>query len=233
MTEDTAGGASAPEGTDGDMASLGDLVREFYFPTPIYYRDLPDAPSLNADLLRLIRAERAADADGIERSNVAALGGWHSKTDLNLRPEYRAFCSRLIRTASEISDANGYHPGWELAIDNMWAIINPPGSFNRSHIHPGVLWSGVYYVAAPPENAGRIVFTDPRTANLMAAVRYAPDRQRSAENWSEVFFHPIPGRMLLFPSWLYHAVEANTAQAAGAASERVILSFNLYQRRRP
>ena len=35
--------------------------------------------------------------------------------------------------------------------------------------------------------------------------------------------------MLIFPSWLYHSVAPNMAQAAGPESDRVIVSFNMEQ----
>ena len=33
-----------------------------------------------------------------------------------------------------------------LFLGNMWANVNPPGGYNRAHIHPNCTWSGVYYV---------------------------------------------------------------------------------------
>ena len=43
----------------------------------------------------------------------------------------------------------------------MWANINMRYSHNRNHVHPGALWSGVYYIQTP-KDSGRIWFTDPR-----------------------------------------------------------------------
>lgn len=206
--------------------------KEFYFPTTIFFRDLPNSAPLNAALLTAIRAERDADASGIGRSNIPHLGGWHSKTNLHQKAPFADFRETLTATANEIGNSIGYDPAWELAIDNLWSIINLPGSYNRSHIHPNALWSGVYYVQVP-KNSGRIVFTDPRTQALCQQARFVPDRPRSAENWTEVFFEPVAGRMILFPNWLYHEVEANRSEAEGPDAERVILSFNLFQRRKP
>lgn len=220
----------APDGS-GSAGGLGALYLERYFPTLIYFRDFPDGAALNARLLAAIRAIRAEDEAGIERSNVPGLGGWHSRNDLNHRPAFAPLTERITATAAEVSAQQRYDPHWELGIDNMWAIINPPGAHNKSHIHNNVLWSGVYYVQAP-ENAGRIVFQDPRTAALMLLPRRDTGQQPPADQWSEVYFQPIPGRILLFPSWLYHAVEPNMASGEGEAAERVIISFNLYQRRK-
>ena len=110
----------------------------------------------------------------------------------------------------------------------MWSIINPPGSSNRAHVHPGCLWSGVYYIQAP-EGAGNIEFIEPRTPHLMNQPKYQPKSKRGKENWTKVRFEPTAGRMLVFPSWLYHAVDPNVAKEAGRKAHRIIVSFNLNQ----
>ena len=45
---------------------------------------------------------------------------------------------------------------------NLWANINPKGSYNNSHNHPGCDISGVYYVKVPKGKCGNIAFNDPR-----------------------------------------------------------------------
>ena len=71
----------------------------------------------------------------------------------------------------------------------MWSIINPPGSANRAHIHPGCTWSGVYYIQAP-EGCGNIEFIDPRTENLMHQPRYVPNKKRPKHCWTKVNLTP-------------------------------------------
>jgi uncharacterized protein (TIGR02466 family) len=60
----------------------------------------------------------------------------------------------------------------------MWANINPPGGFNRTHIHPNSLWSGVYYVKTP-KNCGHLKLEDPRSVSLMTRPRQVPGEQPS------------------------------------------------------
>ena len=125
----------------------------------------------------------------------------------------------------------GYHGSYQLRIGTMWSIINPPGSSNRAHIHPGCIWSGVYYVQAP-RNSGRIEFIDPRTQNLMSGVKYIPGAKRPRDCWKKVRYKPVAGRMLIFPAWLYHSVGPNRSRAKGKDADRIIVSFNLSQQRR-
>ena len=214
-----------------DKAPAGDLVTESFFATYIYYKDFPDADELNASIKKHVRAWRAQDQEGIVRSNVKIAGSWHSGLDMNQREEYRELTTRIIATAQEVFEALGYDPGSEAACDNMWANISPRYGYNRNHIHPGVLWSGVYYVQAPP-NSGRIFFTDPRAQAQIIRPRFDPDQPSRSNAWTEVYYEPIEGRMLLFPAWLVHEVEPNMADNEGPDADRISVSFNFYQKRR-
>lgn len=209
----------------------GDLQRELYFPTLIYFQDLPDSRELNQAIRPHIYALRSSDPEGIVRSNVKRMGAWHSGLDLHQREGLRSLTSAILAAVQKIHDDLGYDPAYEPVFDNMWANINPKYGYNRNHIHPHVLWSGVYYVQAPPDS-GRIFFTDPRPQALVAPPRYAPDVKRKPEAWSEVYFEPIDGRLVLFPAWLTHEVEPNLSDKDGAAGDRISISFNLRQTRR-
>ena len=209
----------------------GDLTRELYFPTLIYYQDLPDSLELNQAISSHIYALRSSDPEGIVRSNVKRMGAWHSGLDLHQREEFRSLTSAILAAVQKIYDDLGYDPAYEPVFDNMWANIKPKYGYNRNHIHPHVLWSGVYYVQAPPDS-GRIFFTDPRPQALVAPPRYAPNVKRKPEAWSEVYFEPIEGRLVLFPAWLTHEVEPNLSDKDGAAGDRISISFNLRQTRR-
>lgn len=204
------------------------FFREIYFPTMVFTRRLADADAVNVEILKAVYAERAKDEEGIQRSNVRSLGGWHSKNELHKNIEFKTLTDRILNSAANISQTLGYHNDFELGIDNMWAITNPPGSFNRAHIHPGSLWSGVYYVQAP-ENAGQIEFIEPRTEHLIKQAKFQPNKTRPKECWTKVRFQPEPGKMLFFPSWLYHSVEPNLSVEKGDRSDRVIVSYNLSQ----
>ncbi len=209
-----------------------ELRRDDYFPTLVFSSLLHDAESMNKEILAAINAERDRDAKGIERSNYRSLGGWHSHNNLHKDKNFARLTRRVEKVATGISENLGYNKSRQLEITTMWSISNPPGSSNRAHIHPGALWSGVYYVQAP-EGAGQIEFIDPRTVNLMNYASYIPNSKRKTECWTKVKVKPVAGKMLFFPSWLYHSVEPNLATAAGRDGERVIISFNINQKAKP
>ncbi len=217
--------------TNRTLETKADVTEAAYFPTQIFSLMVPEANRLNAELLGHINAERESDRKGIQRSNFRALGGWHSQNDLHKQDRFGTLVGHIETCAAHVSDANGYHRGYRLEIGTMWSIINRPGSSNRSHIHPSCQWSGVYYVQAP-ENSGNIEFTDPRTQNLIMQPRFIPNRKRPKPCWTKVSVTPRAGKLLMFPSWLYHAVAPNLSTEAGRAGERVIISFNLTQQKR-
>ena len=100
---------------------------------------------------------------------------------------------------------------------SAWANINRRGDFNQVHTHPGVTWSGVYYVdaGAPDANAadtGLQIF-DPNSARSNL---FFPDL-----SVSNLVFKPEPGAMLIFPSYVPHAVPPH--QGSGT---RISIAFN-------
>jgi uncharacterized protein (TIGR02466 family) len=206
------------------------FVQKLYFPTLIYQNDLAHSEQLNKTLLDLTYAEREQGV-AVNKSNTAELGSWHSATNLHKRPEYAPLLAEVNVALERISKELSYASDYALKVTSMWSIINPPGNGNRAHCHPNSLWSGVYYVQAP-ENAGKIEFIDPRTALVMNQPKYETKKKRPRECWTKVNYKPVPGRMIIFPAWLYHGVDANTSKEKGRAADRIILSFNVNQMKR-
>ena len=166
--------------------------KEYYYPTQIYFTDLPSGESLNAALLPHIYAWRSENPDGVHRTNAPGLGGWHSPTDMHTRTEYRDLVAELFEFMHGVYDDLGYDQDFEPVCDSMWVNINPRYAGNRFHSHPHALWSGVYYVQTP-ENCGLICFNDPRPQAQVLTPYYDPDRRRM-ETWNEVLYQPKGGR---------------------------------------
>jgi uncharacterized protein (TIGR02466 family) len=180
------------------------------FATPIVTHELPTAKRLNAALRPLI-VERAAAQPSTQHSN---LGGWQSTWDLadwggpaalDLVRAIEALASRLT------ADRQGrpVTPPWRA---NAWANVNRCGQGNEFHTHPGSFWSATYYIddggsARDPGLGGEFEFQDPRG---VAPAMYAPNLcfavpGGEAMGASETL-RPRAGLVVLFPSWLSHAV---------------------------
>ena len=193
------------------------MARDYFFPTPVYYTDLVQAGELNARLTEDIRAWRERDPGGTFRSNVPQLGGWHSPTDMHLRPEFTALTHEIFELIHGVFTDQGYDDAYEPACDSMWANVNPPGAFNRHHTHPHALWSGVYYVRTP-DDCGLLCLTDPRPQAHVITPYFDPKR-RSAHTWGEVYYQPRAGRLVAFPGWLVHSTQPNVAGRSGSPGE--------------
>ena len=191
------------------------------FPTPIFRHRWPEAESapVNAALKAAILA-RWEQAPGTSLSNV---GGWQSDPDIMNWP-----VPELAQLKQWIDRAFGMIMGRELETSGFqsrytiggWANINEYGDYNRTHIHSNHHWSGVYYVDLgdpSPEIGpnGAIEFLDPRPA---VGVFDLPGVTATG-TWTIL---PEPGLMLLFPSWLRHAVLPYYGEGT-----RITIAFNL------
>ena len=191
-------------------------MRDLHFPTPIYIFDHND-PSLNTQLEKDIIAWSNQDK-GITRTNIQ---GWHSETDMHVRPEYKRLTDALYEAQHMIYKEE--HLDSEPFLGNMWANINPPGGMNRAHQHPNSLWSGVYYIKAP-KNCGHLKIDDPRASAAMCRPRQKEGKKPS-RLYRETHYEPIDGRCIMFPSWLMHCVDPNQSNDI-----RISVSFNFLQK---
>ena len=190
---------------------------EYFFSTPVYIKDIPNAVELNRYLEEKIIQWSQQDK-GVSKTNA---GGWHSTTEMNQKEEYNVLTKELFALQDEIfaKELLTHKP----VLGNMWANINYPGNFNRPHLHPNSLFSGVYWVKTP-KNSGTFMIYEPRPG----AQCNMPNRKEGklpSQLWREVHFEPIAGRCIMFPAWLWHEVKPNESNDV-----RISVSFNFLQR---
>ena len=193
------------------------MITEYHFPTQIYIKDIPNAISLNQYLEQKILQWSQQDK-GVSKTNA---GGWHSTTDMNTKEEYNDLTRELFAMQDEIFAKEKLT--LKPVLGNMWANINYPGNFNRPHIHPNALFSGVYWVKAPVQSGNFMVY-DPRPGVQMSM----PNRKEGklpSELWREVHYEPKAGTAIMFPAWLWHEVKPNESN-----DTRISVSFNFLQR---
>ena len=119
------------------------MITEHHFPTLVYIKEIPNAINLNFDLEKKIVRWSKQDK-GVAKTNA---GGWHSTTDMNKKHEYDLLTKELFNMQDEIFTKEFLTE--KPVLGNMWANINYPGNYNRPHLHPNALFSGVYWVKAP------------------------------------------------------------------------------------
>ena len=196
---------------------------DYHFATPVIRSLLPGADRLNAALRSRILARRAEDPSGIARSNT---GGWHSDTDmLAWAPsEAEALFRSAIGLVGPVT-ADTHTPKREFGFHGeMWANVSGPGHSNQTHCHTGALWSGVYYVDVGGEGAeGELVLEDPRfPANQMYMPGLVHRDDKGEPIRAQNAIRPVPGLLVLFPSWLRHSVRPYRGEG-----ERISVALNL------
>tara|TARA_B100000963_G_C22558468_1_gene640181 strand:- start:658 stop:1263 length:606 start_codon:yes stop_codon:yes gene_type:complete len=186
------------------------------FPTPVWTIQLENYKEINEEMYEYIKKLQDEDNIGIERSNVK---GWHSN-DFNLTDKQPQNFIKLIFPAIEqvMNDMNWEKQKQIAKINNMWAIINIGGSANLRHQHGNSTISGAYYVRAP-NNAGDIVFYDPRPAPVYS---HPNVKKPNILNAQVNGISPKEGALVLFPSYLDHSVNENLSK-----DERIVISFNI------
>ncbi len=192
------------------------------FPTPVAVARLPDPGALNEKLARVI-LEREASHPGTDHSN---LGGWQSSWDLESWGGPAV--GRVLEAAKGLATRlTADRAGQPVAVDwklNCWANVNRRGHGNEFHTHPGAFWSGTYYVAdGGAGSGGEFEMQDPRG---VAPVMYAPLLTFAGPGGTSLgaseLITPAAGMMVIFPSWLPHAVRPYKGDAA-----RISIAFNL------
>jgi uncharacterized protein (TIGR02466 family) len=189
------------------------------FSVPFMTHVWKDSESLNAQLRARILAHASLNP-GVKATNA---GGWHSEYgQLEFLGELReVLVERMLLMTNEatnrlLRDA-GAEPvslRWSF---HAWANVSDSGAFNAIHSHPGMTWSGVYYIDAgetPGQgDSGTLRLIDPIPAS---SASFLP---RIVPVYKEI--QPIPGLMILFPSYLPHSVHPH-----GGSRQRISIAFN-------
>ena len=94
---------------------------DLFFPTPVYWYDVPNADKLNKHLIKHI--ERWAKKDkGIQKTNR---GGWHSSVEMHIKKEYEPLVKEISKMQKQVCVEEAYTAPTFLG--NMWANINYQG----------------------------------------------------------------------------------------------------------
>lgn len=197
-----------------------------YFATPVAVVQLPDAAELNAEIRDTVLL-REQEEEGVQHSN---LGGWQS--DLGFENWGGASGKRMLEAATALATkmtanraGKAVKIPWKVV---AWANVNRRGHGNEFHTHPGCFWSGTYYVddggiGADRDLDGAFEMQDPRG---VAPAMYAPLLGFSTPGGLSVgaseLIYPKAGEMILFPSWLQHAVRPYQGDQT-----RISIAFNL------
>lgn len=185
------------------------------FPSCVFQGEIVDNKDIE-DYPNIIKTLRDTDTN---LENFDQFGNYHSSDMLHEDPRFADIAELAYIQTQEILDflcvARDDH-----YITNMWANISKPAHRHMLHIHPNCYLSGILYIQTP-EQCGSTVFYDPRSNARM----FEPDfLAENLYNTGTAIIKPEVGKMLIFPSWLPHGVEAGFCEPD---EERISIAFNV------
>ena len=186
------------------------------FPSILHTLDMKD---FDKDLLlAYVFHQHELDPKGVVLSNQ---GGWQSKD--NYQEFDNPIRQILIKNLSQIFspqvvsiDKKG------LFILNMWININGYGDDNVDHIHSGSHLSGTFWIQVP-ENSGNLQIHSPHAFTQFQELNWYNKEFRDSVNKHLCYdVYPREGRVVIFPSSLYHRVGHNLSD-----QNRISVAFNI------
>ena len=184
------------------------------FPSVIHIFDVNGFSEVQDELINYAYDLKKKEPEGVIISNQ---GGWQS-SDFNVNNEYDSLHSFIINCLAGFPVID---ESFNIKI-NAWVNINKPGDYNIKHNHPGVDLAGVLWIKCP-ENCGEIVFDPPTAFQSHNEINSYTEDFKNKNNLFHCFnFYPTEGRILVFPSHLYHLVKQNKSN-----EDRISVSFNI------
>jgi len=187
------------------------ITRHDWWAMPIWQFDIPSEtsnPTLLESECRFYEQERA----GRPRLNF----GWHNTLNDQRLSNTKQLLLHIEQFAPAWFDEMGISDTYSRKLENFWININSPGRFNKPHLHPNSVFTGVYYVKAG-KNCGNIVFHNSSDREFALQTYIDKPNQFSMTN---VNYEPAVGKVLVFPSWLQHSVDSNMSN-----TDRISISF--------
>ena len=169
------------------------------------------------------------DGEGVIKSNTG-LNGYHSKDIRNLKniPNIDKLMQQISNCVNAI---HGFNRKGELELNNFWINISGYGSSNTPHTHSGTNYSGVFFIKIPSEmSGGRFLFYRNFNEASLNSIGYMGEfkdgYQMQPYDYPILTIQPKENLMIVFPSWVPHAVETNLSK-----EDRISLSFNFSLKR--
>lgn len=152
--------------------------------------------------LRALHRTRAAPPAQSLRGGTQTRGALHLRGDPALAPLFAAFAGALDAYRGRLAGLGPDHPLFALthrspAITASWSVRLSGGGFHVPHMHSeGLLSSACHLVVPEPCEAGEGALELGR-----------PPRDIALDLEPLARFDPAPGRLVLFPSFLYHSTQ--------------------------
>ncbi len=184
---------------------------EYFFPTPIYFSIIKNLDPVQQEVSNyvstLIDNTKLANPWGDTVQTTFKYGNYEhilTNTPLLLE-EITNHCKEFLARLN--------YSHLNIRVRESWCNLGGENSFQHYHLHGDSDISGVYYHQTSG-NDGDIVFRNPSLVNRFHKLTYNID--------NSVNYKPEVGKIILFPSFLEHAVYSNHT-----TNRRISVSFNI------
>jgi uncharacterized protein (TIGR02466 family) len=182
------------------------------FPTALFSGKLSDLTACDRIEQKLREMQKAGE--GGSQDYI-----YSTPDDIHTLPEMQELVDVIMNESGQILDVYKVQRDSHY-ITNMWANITHPNHRHHMHIHPNCFLSGIVYIKAP-KDCGPTLFSDPKLNAKMIEPTYT---EMNVHNTSQIVTPAEKGRMLIWPSYLPHAVEYGTAKED---EDRIVVAFNV------
>jgi len=196
---------------------MGLVAKEMFmlFPTGFFTGKLPDITLCD----RVEKKLRELQKSGQGHVAKTYLRNYMTPDNLQTLAEMKELVDVILEESRQILDVYKIKRDSHY-VSNMWANIASPNRRHNTHAHPNALFSGVVYIKTP-KGCGQTMFLSPR--HLATGV--TPELLEKNELNSDLFMPPIEkGRMVIWPSYLPHAVDNGNANEE---EDRIVVAFNV------
>lgn len=176
---------------------------------------------LNLDLKELV-AFSLETKNKDKGKSFTNIGGWQSNNLKDKPPCIGILEKNIIYNIKILQKEYGLKKTAQPVIESIWVNINNKGDSNDRHVHPGCVFSGVFYVQCDEECPANLLFFNPSYDLIQYDWKKPLYEKFNEHNSSMWYFSPKPNNLILFPSWLQHSVESNPS-----LNTRISISFNI------
>jgi uncharacterized protein (TIGR02466 family) len=204
-----------------------------HWSTPMGVHRWEQADAVNPLLVRIFQTMRATDPMAApDAAFYASRDDLLQRIRLSEWEQLLRFIVDGIRQTVVLANQGAWpeaKPGLQIVLRGIWFQIANQGSHHDVHTHGNCSWSGVYCVQVDDQALRK---AHPRLAATNGVTRfYGPhfnhlggaymDFGNAYLQSAHLDIEPVPGQLIVFPSWLPHQAMPYDGQ-----QERMIVSFN-------
>ena len=196
------------------------------FPVQIYEADFPNYEIIKDDLLSDVMALFNQNLELYSKHRLFnqsySLEGTDPGMyrDLHKKLDYPELMTWIQGEVEKYWQALNYTRFVKPEIVHMWSNLTPKGGNIIQHNHSPYEIAGSFYVDASPDR-GCLVLVDPNEMIRGRLPHYDSNESKQGRYFFDHIVEPKPGKLVLFPGWLYHKTQKNPSD-----DPRVVIGLN-------